>query len=259
MSSTEETIKSISQYIKIINKLDDEKSFIYRGQKNHSWQVESGAIRRLKEGVDNTVLLNSLFIGYIHQSINEVQIKYPVTYKGLEDLECMAHLQHHRVATALIDFSKNPLVALFFACHGDYQNDDGKVIIVQKDNTIEEIKTTEKLREKLNYFFKDEEKYYLWQPTLGNPAMDTQRITAQQSVFLFGQPIIQKERIYKELIISNKFKSKILKELAKMGILEKTLFPDLLGFFERNTANTPYDKRQAEYYYTEKIKESSDE
>ena len=34
-----------------------------------------------------------------------------------------------------------------------------------------------------------------------------------------------------------------------MGISEKTLFSDLLGFFERNTSEQPYDLTLAEPYY----------
>ena len=62
----------------------------------------------------------------------------------------------------------------------------------------------------------------------------------QQSVFLFGLPEINTEMITQEIIIRSGNKENIRTALEKMGISEKTLFSDLLGFFERNTAIQPY-------------------
>lgn len=41
-----------------------------------------------------------------------------------------------------------------------------------------------------------------------------------------------------------------------MGISEKTLFSDLAGFFERNTAESTYNRDLAEDYYTEEIRKA---
>ena len=46
----------------------------------------------------------------------------------LDELELLADLQHHRAATCLIDFTRNALVALWFACEDSTK--DGKVFIV---------------------------------------------------------------------------------------------------------------------------------
>ena len=83
--------------------------------------------------------------------------------------------------------------------------------------------------------------------------MDTERLTMQQSVFLFGLPEIDREMIAKEITVSAEQKEKVRTELAKMGISEETLFADLLGFFERNTFKQPYDLTRAEPYYGEKL------
>ena len=55
--------------------------------------------------------------------------------------------------------------------------------------------------------------------------------------------------IDQELIIRNGAKEDIRTALEKMGISEKTLFSDLLGFFERNTYTQLYDQTLAEPYY----------
>ena len=153
----------------------------------------------------------------------------------------MAHLQHNRVATGLIDFTFSPLVALWFSCTDE--NTNGKVLVLEINREkIEEITTTEQIQQNLATLFPaDAEMWYLWSPTLDNQMVDTQRMIVQQSVFLFGSPEIDTEMITQEFIIRNDAKENIRTTLEKMGISEKTLFSDLLGFFERNSAAQPYN------------------
>ena len=44
--------------------------------------------------------------------------------------------------------------------------------------------------------------------------------------------------------------------METLGISEKTLFSDLAGFLERNTAQSPYNRDLAEDYYTEEIRKA---
>ena len=189
-------------------------------------------------------LLRSQHRDYLLQIVDEIQLKYPSTYRDLRPLECMAHLQHNKVATGLIDFTFSPLVALWFACDKENNEDtNGRVIVLENDSgRIEEIKTMEALGRDLEAFFDvSQERWYLWAPTLDSRKVDTERLTMQQSVFLFGLPEIHREMITQEIIIPAEHKEGLRTELVKMGISEKTLFADLLGFFERNTARHSYD------------------
>ena len=264
MTHEPKPIKTLKEYWNAINKITKSQGdlrFIYRGQKNKDWDIQSSALRRLqKKQVTYPELLPSIFVGYIHQIIDEVQLCYSNTYKDLTALECMAHMQHNRTATGLIDFTYNPLNALWFACDTDGST-DGKIFMIDtqdKNYQIEEIKTRETLKEELSYFFEKDKTWYLWQPSIGNSNIDTQRITIQQSVFLFGAPEVRKEMIKGEILISGEHKGKLLKELETMGILEKTLFPDLAGFFERSAVNSTYNNKLAEHFYTEQIRKSEE-
>ena len=180
------------------------------------------------------------------------KLRYPSTYKDLFPLECMAHLQHNKVATGLIDFTFSPLVALWFACD-NHENTKSKVFILENDNSkIKEITTPERLQQGLDVFFDmDQAQWYLWAPTLDSLAVDTQRMMMQQSVFLFGLPEVDTEMITQEIIVPQEHKEGLRTALAKLGISEKTLFSDLLGFFERNTHGHLYDLSLAEPYYGE--------
>ena len=108
-------ISDLAGYITQINTIvDSEKSYLYRGQENQEWQVNSSAYRRLQRLYDDPPdVLRRLWQDYLKQIIDEVKLKYPSTYRGMSDLECMAHLQHNKVATGLIDFTFSPLVALW--------------------------------------------------------------------------------------------------------------------------------------------------
>lgn len=166
MSSAQEPITTLADYIAEINKIaipNEEARYIYRGQKNERWHIQSGAIRRLqKEPLEHPRLLPYLFRGYIHQIIDEVQLRYSGVYNNLTALECMAHLQHNRVATGLIDFTYNPLVALWFACETD-EATDGKVFVVNaQPDKIREVKTKGALDQELKAFFEEDGQWHLW-------------------------------------------------------------------------------------------------
>ena len=248
-------ISDLADYINEINAIiDSEKIYLYRGQENEEWQVNSSAYRRLERLYDSpSDALRYLWQGYLKQIVDEIKLKYPSTYRDLFDLECMAHLQHNKVATGLIDFTLSPLVALWFACA--VENINGKVIVLENDSEkIEEIQTIEALGRDLEAFFDvDQEQWYRWSPTLDSRTVDTERMTMQQSVFLFGLPEMNGEMITQEIIIPAEHKESLRTELAKMGILEKTLFSDLLGFFERNTSEHSYDLTLVEPYYGERL------
>ena len=129
------------------------------------------------------------------------------------------------------------------------------MIVLENDSEkIEEIQTVETLGRDLEAFFDvDQEQWYSWSPTLDSQTVDTERMTMQQSVFLFGLPEMNRDMITEEIIIPFEHKEKVRTELAKMGISEKTLFADLLGFFERNTSEHSYDPTLIEPYYGEKL------
>lgn len=263
MSSAQKPIARLADYITEINKIavpNEDNRYIYRGQKNATWHIQSGALRRLKkEPLRHPELLPALFRGYIHQIIDEVQLRYSSVYNNLTALECMVHLQHNRVATGLIDFTYNPLVALWFACETDGAT-DGKVFAVNAQlDKVREVKTKGALDQKLRTFFKEDGQWYLWQPSIDNSAVDTQRITMQQSIFLFGLSEVGPSMIEQEILIPKEHKEVLLQELETMGISEKILFSDLAGFFERNTAESTYNRNLAEDYYTEEIRKAEDQ
>lgn len=81
--------------------------------------------------------------------------------------------------------------------------------------------------------------------------VDTQRITRQYSVFLFGLPEVSNEMISNEIVIPHVHKAELITELATVGISEETLFADPPAFWERNTSQHYYDMELIKPYYGE--------
>ena len=283
-------IRSIKEFIV---KLEDrrEDSFLFRGQSNAAWDVESSAYRRLKkkfvrdgEGHVPEKQEKDYNIELISQARMEDFYSESVSDIAKSQLGILAQLQHNRAATSLIDFSANPLVALWFACQESLlpknnNKKEGQTNINNKDSDNQEdnkkshgkvfiLNTTKELRkfskvddpDKLKKYKIDEllsgEKWVYWKPAHLN-----NRITAQYSYFVIGKRKLPK---MKEIIISREHKDKILRELSKIyGIKETSLFPDPVGFAEANSVNSNYGKTARDYldlarqaFYDEKIEEA---
>lgn len=231
-----------------------EKSHLYRGQEDAEWDVTSGVFRRLVAlHTGDAELFRSLCWGYLLQLVDEVQLEYPSIYRSLSPLECLAHLQHNGVATGLIDFTFNPLVALWFACAETEVETSGKVTVLENDSDeICGIKSIKELESGLeNFFSPAKSKWHLWAPALDSRLVDTQRITRQYSVFLFGLPEVSDEMVANEIVIPHAHKAALRTELAHVGISEETLFADPPGFWERNTSQHDYDIDLIKPYYGE--------
>ncbi len=97
-----------------------EGQYILPGENRHYGKVSSGLYREypdLAPGVEY----------FQQQELDEAR-----KYTGeTDDLAILTEIQHYGGKTNLIDFTTDPLIALFFACYGQTQ-EDGRVILVSK-------------------------------------------------------------------------------------------------------------------------------
>ena len=256
-SQNHEIVTSISSFIQEINKIikpgnNSEIKFLFRGQEEEGWPVETSAYRRLKRELKHTEK------DELHYNLGLIeQFKHADFHRGNSskimelDLGILAQLQHMGAATSLIDFSANPLVALWFACQESSELDsNGKVFILSTSGepNLEEINSFEQMKKysvrvpkQVNFpkgnNILNNKKILYWKPAHLN-----NRITAQQAYFLIGKRIIPG---IEEVVIKGNSKKIILEHLSSVhGIERKTLFPDLVGFVQANSVSSSYGKEQ---------------
>ena len=232
--------------------------YLFRGVPNDSYEIEASACRRLPE-VERSNPYSLLRIN--KRLIEEARLLGHDQKNGrqLSDLDLLAELQHFGAATCLIDFTRNALVALWFACQrssteGKAKKEvNGKVFAVPRAGVGRFETVDTKLIEKdIDYFFEPDEsgryRLYQWEPKLQN-----NRIIAQHSVFVFGGDQIEAEA---ECVIMQSGKQEILKSLDQVSdITEASMYPDFDGFARLHAHNKPYIEPDARGHLRRGIEE----
>ncbi|MYA68721.1 tetratricopeptide repeat protein [Candidatus Poribacteria bacterium] len=245
-------VRTLSGFLRWAEQFNDGQ-YLFRGVRKKSYKIEAGACRRLPKAdrynpakllkINQELIDKARLLG--HDQLNG---------ERLSDLPLLAELQHFRAATCLIDFTRNALIALWFACEqiattesqeqkkktdskDKVEETDGKVYAVRIDDPARFRTITSELLEKdIDHFFRVDGNgrypLYQWQPKLQN-----NRIIAQQSVFIFGGAKIEAAD---ECIISRGAKENLLKILDKLvGLTDATIYPDSDGFARLHVQNNP--------------------
>ena len=254
------TVSSISEFLQHIGGITktgtiNESKLLFKGQKDEKWNVATPAYRRLMRSSKNKTVSEEYELYYNIKLIE--QFKENNFHSGYSseimklDLGILAQLQHHGAATSLIDFSANPLVALWSACQESPEinsNNNGKIFIlsIEDESNFKEIDIFEEIE---NYKVSipdssqdprvdgilNNPKFFYWKP-----AHLSNRASAQQLYFLIGKRKLPKMQ---QIIIKGNFKYNILQKLSsEYGINAITLFPDLLGFAQANSVHSLYDQ-----------------
>ena len=256
-------VKDVAGYLKEVSKTKAKwpnSILVFRGQENEKWLLESSAERRLKASLPSQEEITDPFLEYNENLIKKCRLKNydKREQKQLYDLELLADLQHHGAATCLIDFTRNALVALWFACQKS-DDADGKVFVVNiadqrtfLEITHKDIKEAKSISDILQFKNRNTDQdqsagrptpeisvaspnFWYW-----TPAHLNERIPAQHSLFLFGLPC-SGELGAEEIIIESASKKQIRKELEALhDICEESLFPDFVGFAYIQRADAPY-------------------
>ncbi len=247
-------IENLDDYYKVIGKIAQSKrgNYVYRGQKDVSWPVDSSATRRLREEGRHSrkITINDII------SYQRVSLLDPVKLEGwhfkdgekLCDLEILSELRHFGAATMLIDFTMDPSIALWLACAlTDSPNKCGAVYLCDVDD-ITNFRTVvvEDLKKSLEEVFEKEQGNISQRMFCYHPRRLNQRIMSQRSVFIFGKPEISR-KILNMIIICAGSKEKIRQELKSThSLCETKIYDDFYGFA---MANNQYSIREILDYY----------
>ena len=107
-----QTIGSVSDLIAEIHKLDTEVPLYFRGEQWCEWRPIPSVFRQGLADVEDKMLIDLIALR-------------PEEMGGAGTaLEQLLLAQHYKLSTRLLDVTRNPLVALFFACEEAVEHDD---------------------------------------------------------------------------------------------------------------------------------------
>jgi hypothetical protein len=154
-----------------------------------------------------------------------------------DDFEWLFLAQHHGLPTRLLDWTSNPLVALFFAVRARLGGRDGAVVAYKHGRPICNIES-------------NRDPFSADKVGLCEPPHLSMRIVAQSGLFTLEPPRIDPSTISSKSSVemwpvSYRSKEKIRMQLEKLGISEGSMFPGLDGICSdiananRRKAKTP--------------------
>lgn len=184
---------------------------IFRGQANSAWEIRPTAFRGGQSGIKNKERLR--------QWISEARrLGTPVARNYMEWLVLA---RHYGVATPLLDWTLNPLVALFFACTPTGNNDDNRaegIVYYSFRSAFDEFWSNDSIEA-----FKDRTKPALFDATGMN-----ERSSAQDSLMTLHSAHCATVDPSNILIrVPAVLKPSILYALPAFGILDSRIFSDI--------------------------------
>lgn len=112
--------RTLAEFVAFISDECHETGWIFRGQQAASWGLVPGLYRRWREGMSEQIHRHQVEEHLLCRFKREVR-PY-LTIEPENDWEWLALAQHHGLPTRFLDWTRSPLVALYFALEGNTES-----------------------------------------------------------------------------------------------------------------------------------------
>ena len=248
----------LEQYAVKESQSEAQPCFIFRGQANADWGLMSSLMRAIsghspESALDFEEAARDEFVAQAHLYVGPSLLSSVPT-----KLHWWMHMQHFHAPTRLLDWSRSPFVAAYFACE-QHPNDDGAVwaLDVRLDDfsmpsCFKEVPTERDIKKLEQLFLNPEAPKKL---CLINMGIRNERMVAQQGLFMVCQNASVQhhdvlcraakrnrtsKRFWKIRIGKDK-KSEFFRHLRAMNINARSVYPGIDGLGQSITEMARFD------------------
>jgi hypothetical protein len=242
MKTEEIVVDTWDAYISLTGQLD---GWAFRGQQNSNWELLSSLSRYLAsyiKSISSWKTREERSIRIFRRKAHNYLINSTVL---ANDLRCLALMQHHGAPTRLLDFTKSPFVAAFFAL--ETATSDAAVFALNTPvlwtsspldcPSLDRETIDPRMQGNFEKYFSSNENEIIW---IGEPTEMDQRLIAQSGTMIVPGVLDKsissilknyhtKEPVIKKLVLPLSLRDDAMKSLYRMNITNATLFPDLDG------------------------------
>ena len=229
------SIASVTDIVDIVS--EKQGPLYFRGQENDAWGLQP-TIARLRNhshaGSRPEVAANpeEQEKALLHRFRRHT---YEERNRVLDPWEVLFVARHHGLPVRLLDWTSNPLVALYFAClFSDTSDNDGAIWVLERRLGVPDIDV-----------FTHADPMTIAGVRLIYPFYPTRKMTAQSGIFTIhahpwtdlttlkeGDPDAGDIAHGTKWMVPKRKKANMLRHLERLGINARTLFPDLSGIAE---------------------------
>jgi hypothetical protein len=231
-----------SEYVEHIDALD---GWAFRGHVSAQWPLVPSLTRRLQQFSPEPRLWPLREARAMRVFRRKAHIYLQDRTALDDDLRCLALMQHHGAATRLLDFTKSPFVAAFFALEGATR--DVAVFALNTpalwsrapdfDGSLTRSQIDPRVPGNFERYFASNRMPLMW---FGEPSEMDSRLVAQSGLFVvpgvLDQPLDVildgyggSEGLVTKFVLPLAMREDAMRALYRMNVTYATLFPDLEG------------------------------
>lgn len=204
-------IKDIQSYMNLVLDNAKKETCIYRGHASKDWLLKSSIGRSEK---------------YNKELEKDVFLQFKMNYysytreRPSSDMDLLFLAQHYGLPTRLLDFTYNPMIALYFACENEPEK-DGQIYVKGMGGLfLLDAESNEKMPQSIDELLSIKKAFFIV------PNYTDTRYKNQKALFFMSDhPEKEVTIITDSYIVKREYKEQILHDLAILGYDRTLVYP----------------------------------